>query len=137
MMYMSKADADRREMLVFGRKYDPANYRMGGIASFDHMSAKTARELITIGLMDPEETQEGSPTNEEFVSFVEGCDDPEEWFIHGYVVSPERDDCRINIEGVGAYCEVSVDELLEFVKAFRNADELVASPDSLPYCWYD
>lgn len=137
MMYMSNRDADEREQILFKRDYNPKNYEAGGIVRFDSLNATEARKLIEKGFLNPNESQNDSPTSEEFVSFIEGCKEPGDWFLHGYAVSPERSDHRITIEGIGTYCEVDTDDVVRFVMMCRFADELDAGTGQSLWCWYD
>lgn len=134
MMFITKRGAQEREQLVFKRDYDRENYKMGGICRFDKMSIPTARELIKLGYLDPGDAQNYAPSAKEIVDFCSG-DDEENWYVHGYVVSPERDDCRISIEGCGCEPMPDRDKLIAFVDMFRYADEFKI--DDGCYCWFD
>ena len=132
-MYMENSAANERELLIFGRAYDPENYKYGGINRFEFMDPATAKDLIRRGFLDPEETQNWSPTAKEFVDF---CHDyGSGWTLHGYVVSPERADCRVTIEGISCDRDLDRQEIVDFVEMFRGADEF--SVDHGAYCWYD
>lgn len=132
---MTFNEANEREQLVFNRPYDAENYRMGGISHFDHMSVETAKKLLEKGYIDPQDTQNSSPTASEMIAF---CDDgTDKWYLHGYVVSPERDDCRVTFEGAGSHVPLEPEDALSFARKFRNADELDVSPGGNAWCWYD
>ena len=127
--------ANERERLVFGEDIDMEKYRYGGTRSFSGMHPETARKLMELGYLDPEETQNCSPEAEYMVAFCEEMGDG--WYLHGYVVSPERSDCRITFEGIESYENLTAEEALKFAKAFRYADELCADAGCCAYCWYD
>lgn len=135
MYYLSKQRADMRERLVFRRPFDPKGYQMGGCVRFDEISPETARELIALDFLDPEDAQNSSPTAEEFVRFCEEHDG--DWYLHGYVISPTRDDTRVTIEGIGSRGAIPDDSLIDFIKMCRDADELNAERGCGVYCWYD
>lgn len=137
MNYITTKDANRREHILFGRDYDRDNYRLGGISYFKEASPKVIRELISVGFADPEEAQNSSPTIREFLEFIESQPDPENWYLHGYSVSPEREDVRVSIEGIGSYGPVASENLADFVMENRFADTLDIMPDHKVYCWYD
>ena len=74
-------------------------------------------------------------TAQEFIDFVEKHN-PEDWTFHGYVVSPDREDRRVSIEGIESAGKLSKDDLIDFLLEFRMADELDID-DGIAYCWYD
>lgn len=133
MMYMNINDANTREQIIFGRDYNPETYRYGGMIRFGYLTANDAHKLIDLGLMDPEDCQNSSPTAKEFLDFVDTFG--EDWYLHGYVISPERDDYRVTIEGIGCERPLEDDEKTEFIKMNRWADELEFENGA--YCWYD
>lgn len=137
MMYITIKQANEREQLLFGKKYNINNYRLGGVCGFDKVPAETMRKLIDEKYADPEETQNESPSIQEFLDFIEAREDPDNWYLHGYAVSPERDDVRVSVEGIGSYAPVSAEDLVDFVKLCRYADELDCTTDNPAYCWYD
>ena len=135
-MYLSVDDAERREQILFGRSYDGVKYSCGGICYFYDMTVAKAEELMRLGYMDPEGTQNDSQTVQEFVDFIKGCANPDGWRLHGYAVSPLRGDVRVTVDGIKSVEAIDTDTLLEFSMANRYADELSCS-DGMAYCWYD
>ena len=132
MKILTKEQTDQRDMLIFGEPYDPAEYS-GGTRHFERMDLKTAKELISLEFMDPEQGFNDAPLVKEFVEFME---DHEGFTAHGFTVSPDRSDCRTEIEGLifdGGY---SREDLADFIQAFKDADELMTEQEHL-YCWYD
>ena len=129
-MYLTP-EQNARRFEILGLKV-PKQW-LGGTFQFDSMTAEMGRQLITEGLMDPEVAQNDSPTNEEFVQFLESHP---EFIAHGYVVSPERHDVRISIEGIEFEGYPERDLLFEFVDKFHYADGFEISNDGL-YCWFD
>jgi hypothetical protein len=103
----------------------------GGVVHFDAMTYEQAQHCLDKGWMDPEYTQNDSPTNAEMVEFVKK--NPA-FVLHGYVVSTKRDDVRISIEGVRAAKKTTAKQRGAFVDMFRCADEFQLDP---PRAWYD
>lgn len=134
MMYMSNEAAEQREQLVFGRAYNRDTYKMGGCCRFEGLDVATANLLVALGYLDPEDRQNSSPTAREIIDFCNG-DDRDIWNLHGYVISPERADCRVTIEGCKSKSMPSADRIIDFAKTFRDADDFYV--DSYCYCWYD
>lgn len=130
-----------REHLIFDEDYKPENYGKRGSYTrhFDNMSVDTAEVLIKQGFLDPGETQNESPTVAEFIEFAKEHSDGNFTF-HGYVVGPERDDCRVSFEGVeGNSDEISKETIIDFSKMFMedyHADDVEIKANRL-YCWYD
>lgn len=130
-----------REHLIFGEDYKPENYGSHGSFTrrFKDMPISTAEILIKLGFLDPEETQNDSPTVREFIDFAKDHLDADFTF-HGYVVGPEREDCRVSFEGIeSSNDEISKETLLDFVKMFLveyPADNTDVGDDRL-WCWYD
>jgi len=130
-----------REHLIFGEDYKPENYGPHGsiVRRFEGMGIVAAEALIANGFLDPEKTQNESPTVREFIDFAKDHLDADFRF-HGYVVGPERKDCRVSIEGIeSTYDGFNKETLLDFVKMFLveyPANDMNVEYDRL-YCWYD
>ena len=133
-----KYNASKVEKIVFGGK---PTYSSGGIEPFSHLHPSKLKQLVEEGLVDPDGSQNDSPTTQEFLEFGEQF--PFVRYI-GYAVSPKRPDTRLTIEGI-VVSETNVPEeaLRSFRKAFKKfchaADEL-----DLPYenykfyrAWWD
>lgn len=133
--HISDEKANEREMIIFGRPYDRSRYVYGGCVHFDQISVTQAKELLEKGYVDPNDTQNCSPTMQEFIGYCSA--EPNKWYLHGYVISPERSDCRVTFEGIGSLVPLYPEEVIDFLKDFRYADELYADVYSCAYCWYD
>lgn len=123
--------AKDRDLIIFGR---PGNY-LGGIERFSKLSLSALRKLFVREYIDPDDSQNGSPTASEYLGFMEDHSDPS-WTVHGYVVSPKRGDCRVTIEGCEKDGAPTIDEIIDFVRMFRDANEFEVKKTGL-YCWYD
>lgn len=131
---LTNEEANERELLVFGENYDPEAYKYGGCRRFDEMDLETAKRLVELGYLDPEEDQNGSPTTQDYIDFCESWPDVP-YTMHGYVISPTRNDCRITLEGLSCEEHLTPEQALEFLKAFRYADECCV--DYGAWCWWD
>ena len=130
-------DKEEREQIVFHRHYDPKVYEERyGISKFKDLPLDVIKQLIEKGYLDPDDYQNCSPTVSSIVKFVEEHD-PANWRFHGYVVSAERDDTRVSIEGINSLKPLGKDDLIDFLQEFRYADELDAERNETVYCWYD
>lgn len=135
MRVLNDDEANEREQIVFGMNYSPARYEYGGISYFDDMDTATARKLMDLGYINPDDAQNCAPISREMIEFCENT--PGNWYLHGYVVSKDRNDSRITFEGVGSNDILNADQALEFYEMFRFADELEAHIGGTAYCWYD
>ena len=132
MNYIFKTNTDdalRQKIMGINATYD-----YGGITKFEKMTRKTFQELYDNGFIDVEDCYNSSPTHGEYKELLHQY--PEETiYLHGYIVSPERDDFRLTIEGVEAQSKNK-----EFLKAFKSlfgdADSFVCK-NGEQYCWYD
>lgn len=124
-----------RDRLLFG-EYSP-NYYFGGIRKY-RCSPGMIKKLLEMNFVNPKETQNESPSVEEFLDYLE--DVPEVTF-NGYVVSPERSDYRVSIEGFDVEIpDTEVDRMCELVKMFRDADEFNLIHDANTFflhAWWD
>jgi len=114
-----------RDSLIFE---EPVEYK-GGIASFEEMTVQTLKNLIALGYADPESTQNDSPTIAEFVKLMERHTDANSFLgAHGYVVSFERDDYRVSVEGVEGTVQ-HTEGLLDVLAICKSADEFEVESD--------
>ena len=135
--YLALFDADLRDRLIFGRDYDDAAYTRGGICQFQNMSVVTAKQLLNCGFLSPEEKHnELEPSVREILNFIERHN-PENWTLHGYAVSPKRQDVRVSIEGIRSIRPLSDEELTDFLSFFYTAADLIAEEGAPVSCWYD
>ncbi len=113
-----------REQIIWGEDFNPEQY-LGGVRHFECMRLEYVKELIEKGYLDPEDQQNFSPTAKEMIAFVEALDHSEDWLFEGYAVSPDREDCRVTLDGL--YCDnpmdISYDDMVDFVNFARLADE--------------
>ncbi len=120
----------RDSMLEFDPLFgDKENY---DVAHFHDLDAETLEKMIELGFADPEETQNYSPSIAEFLQFMQSNSG---FKAHGYVVSHERPDYRLTIEGLAGHA-TDFDDMQNFMYAFRQADEFTCEVGT-QYAWYD
>ena len=126
-----------REDMILGRrggKYD-AMY-------FKGLDVTALQTLVHEKFACPDDTQNSAPCIKEFLEFMKKYPFMK---AHGYIITPDRDDYRVSIEGVeGSYKEIPTSKTPEdvlkfnedFTAMFRHADEFEIGKGHF-YCWYD
>jgi len=99
---------------------------------FDNMGADTLQKMVDLRFADPNERQNNSPTIQEFIEFL---NDNPNFTAFGYVVSINRDDYRLSVEGVESFV-YDPRQFANFVNKFRMADEFTAT-ENYQRAWYD
>ena len=122
---------DKRRCEIMGISF-PVNY-LGGCCGFEGLNLNQLNLLLNEGFIDPEEQQNCAPNTAEFKEFLEAYPDVT---VHGYIISPDRTDYRVTIEGISYKGEVSTEMRQSFIEMFKFADEFDIEDDSL-YCWFD
>jgi hypothetical protein len=116
-----------RDKIVFGKSLSQKDYG-GGIKHFAGLTHQRCQSLINHNHTDPEDRQNDAPSFAQITDFLQR--NPS-FTAHGYVVSPEREDYRVTLEGVESDDDSDIDE---FCRMFHDADEFEVS---LPRAWYD
>ena len=142
---LTDQEAVERDEMIFGI-YDPEDY-YGGVRDFEGVPPETIAKLVEKDYADPEETQGGSPTIQEFLDFCKLH--PEMGLtLSGYVVSKYRSDCRVTVDGIagelrfGAKVSAAkaIAGLISFYETFRFADDLDVTQGTSSVvlsAWYD
>ena len=115
-------DHEARDLIV--RPYLPKdgyNYS-GGVVSFTCMPACILRELIDDSHANQAAAQNDAPTLGEILDFMERYEEFN-FTAHGYIVSPERPDYRVAVEGIETDSTIDGDCFQEFKDTFMHADE--------------
>ena len=121
-----------RDTIIFGN-YDEKRY-MGGIARFEGLKLPELIALATEGFLDLQEMQNCAPCIGEFMEFMARYSG---YTAHGYVVSANRDDYRVSIEGLEKQAKyIEAKETQVFTELFGQADEFVAN-GTQNFCWFD
>lgn len=125
--YTEEQDKERCKLVGV----DTKNF-FGGCARFVGMTYKTLQALVDKGYADPEDNTNGSTTLGEYLEFMK---EHPRFKAHGYVISNDREDRRITIEGLEAK-RVTIKEMVAFTNLDRFADEFEATQ---LYCrsWWD
>lgn len=128
--FLSK-QAKERDKIIFG-SYDPNAY-MGGIRKFKNLEVRDLRTLVNKGFADPEDAQNNSPTLGELLNFAEEYG-PNSYVFDGYVVSPNRSDCRVSVDSIKMVDNdfYSDEEEQAFEELTKYADE-----KDFGYAWWD
>ena len=132
MNYMFNLNADDTlRQNIMGIK---ARYEVGGLEKFSGMTLETLNKLAENNFVDLAHSFNNCPTVNYFKNFMEKY--PNEGLTaHGYLISPEREDYHVSIEGLEAK-STNDDFISDFIRTFSNADEL-DSECGKQRCWYD
>jgi hypothetical protein len=127
-----KTDAGREE-IVFGESIDWSEVS-GGVRRFRGLDAEDGQRLIDEGYLDPEGRQNYSPPARDMVEFALENGGT----LDGYVVSPNRGDARVSLEGLGVPARnCDAETIAAFARKFRHADEFHADTEHGCSCWFD
>lgn len=123
-------DAAARDKLIFGRKYNPAE--IYDIKRFENLSLTKLKKLIAGNFLELTDAQNAAPSIGEIYAFMKKYP---KYKAHGYVVSINRSDYRVSLEGVekGTTAD-SLKEMKDFAELFKDADDFNAAK---MYCWFD
>src|SRR5574337_845840 len=121
-------DQKRRDEIM---KLENPKY-VGGLERFDELNAEQLETLLKENFLSAKDTKGSSPNVQELLEFMKTNEDLN---AHGFVVSGDRDDCRMVIEGVVFYGRPSEELKENFFEMFHSADDLRIEKDEL-YCFY-
>jgi hypothetical protein len=120
-----------RDEYIFGDA-DPKKY-LGGVRHYENLDIGKLRWLKMKKFLKPEEKQNYAPTIDEFMKFMGKYPKVK---AHGYVVSLNRSDYRISIEGLMFTGIISHQLQKDFVELCRQADEF-RMEDCHLFAWWD
>ena len=161
-------DYDLRERILFNQPFDKDNnahfneeykasqergdsvaeqssifskYYVGGCRRFDKITVNQLKELLDANFIDGSQSQNGSPTVNEFLKFgmkMQCSDKYTLVYYEGYAISPDRDDYRVSIDGIKFESEYVIDRevLSAFWKFIQYASEVEIS-DTRGRGWWD
>lgn len=122
-------DHKTRDTIIYGKpittKYDIKNYK--------NLTLDQLRQLVALNFIELDECQNSSPSVSEFLEFIQKFP---QVTAHGYVVSPERNDYRVSIEGLEYKGPITVQLAIDFTNLCREADEFTLTENKLS-SWYD
>lgn len=130
MNKLNSSNITHAEKIIFGNEVKweyPSD-----IKYIEELSIEQLNALNKEGLLDLEEQQNYSPTIKEFIDFMSEFPQVK---AHGYIVSPQRDDCRISIEGLICNENITEELLFQFANGFHLADEFQVSKECLRVWW--
>jgi hypothetical protein len=104
----------------------------GGCEHYSGLTLEQLDKLIDNRFIDLSDRQNDSPTAQEFYEFIK---DHPEVKAHGYVISKDRNDYRVSIEGLEFDGVVSKTTMSDFVKLCRHADEFTCEQNKLRSWW--
>ena len=104
----------------------------GDHTHLDSISLDTLHKLVREGLLDPEGTQNDSPTVREFMEFMETYP---QVVANGYAIGAGRTDARISIEGLRSSGPMTLDLAIAVGDSFHKADEFQISGEGFRVCW--
>ena len=97
------------------------------------MGYDTLKQLVDEGFVDVEDRQNFAPTIQEMMEFSEKYD--KHYLFDGYVVSDERDDYRLSVDGFKRGGDFdTVEEAEDFADFCSEADELDLD---YAYAWWE
>lgn len=143
----NRDDKKRQEIIsTYGNLFDRGSLRdsaKGFIKDYDllyyaGLTAEGLKLLIEKGYADPEDRQNSAPSIGEFLEFMKAHP---RFGAHGYIVTPERDDYRVSVEGLSC-CGADIEDIVAFTNEYAHADEfsIDQSEEGEGYvcrCWYD
>lgn len=104
------------------------------------LSYSQVKALVVLDLINRLDNQNYSPTIEEFLDFCEDNNTSDEEIIFEcYIVSGDRDDRRLTIEGIRLLIHLASEKAKEkFILNFRMADEFdICNQDGYMRAWWD
>jgi len=125
---------DKLRQKIIGIK---ATYPLGGTQNFKWLSLEKLNKLIKNNFVNLEERQNPeAPTIREFWELLKKYPN-EPVILHGYIVSPKRDDYRISIEGLGGVSnnEDFLNDLNKLLEKYPYCEKTIET--DYQYCWYD
>jgi hypothetical protein len=105
----------------------------GGIARFKGVPLDVLQRLIDLGFVYMGKWNACPGVADLFLPFLKK--NPL-FTSHGYAVSGERKDSRIDVEGVESAASLTRGEIIDFANTFRRADDFDLTADHAR-CWYD
>lgn len=135
MMFDNRKDLNNdwfaRDEYIFGDA-DKSKY-LGGVRHYENLDIGKLRWLKMNNFLHTQERQNEAPSIAEFMEFMEKYPQVK---AHGYVVSIDRDDYRVSIEGLMMNGIVRPELQKDFVKLCHGADEFRLEDCHL-FSWWD
>lgn len=134
----NKRNAEARDQYIKDHADLDSEY-MGGIKRFSGLHVDDVKHLMEIGAADPDDRQNDAPSIQELVDFASDYADDYDVTFRGYVVSPERDDCRTSIDAIEVHSDGPIaaqdhDDFMDLVHD-HFADDVTSTPTSFDAWW--
>ena len=128
-------DSETRDRIIFGTPLAWDDY-MGGARRFHDLTREKLQQLISQGFANPADTQNFSPTISDLFDFAQRqANKGFEFTFEGYVISPERSDYRVSIDGLFYRGICSTELIFDFQEFVNEPDELDIEPNYLRAWW--
>ncbi len=128
-------DGETRDRIIFGTSIVWED-SMGGARRFHNLSRENLQQLISQGFANPADAQNFSPTVGDFFDFAQRQGNKGfEFIFEGYVISPERPDYRVSIDGLFYRGICSTELIFDFQEFVNEPDELEIEPNYLRAWW--
>lgn len=137
-----KTDRERERILI-GHEVDWSD-QFGGMVRFwngegggDPIGPDRFRHLINAGYIDPDGSQNRSPTMEDLCSYGEMLVEKYDVAVQytGYMISPDRDDGRITVTGITVTGSIPMAVRDGFRERFSEADNFSVGSDRCSAWW--
>lgn len=135
----NKRNAKARDQYIKDHADLDSEY-IGGIKRFNGLHIKDVEYLMdVIGAADPDDRQNEAPSIQELVDFASNYADDYDITFRGYVVSPDREDYRMSIDGIRIYSDTDIaaqdhDDFMDLVHD-HFADDVTSAPNVFDAWW--
>lgn len=133
--YLRLSEAAKNEL---SNKPNGPNQHIG----YEAVPLKVLQQLFDEHLIDPEETQNDSPSTKEFLTFLTELSDPlytGTHTVHGYIII-NREDERVSIEGLSSEGITDLGTVSYITSVTHHADEFninTKQDHTSIYSWWD
>lgn len=138
---LTQAQFAQRNQIIFGTPTVDWGKHFGGTMRYQQLELEALNQLIQHNLIELGEQQNDAPTVEECQQFLTKYPF---LTVHGYVVSPDRSDTRVSIEGFELKEGIFMRDIFasekypdfseDWSSITRNADEI---DEETYYAWWD
>jgi hypothetical protein len=123
----------RRDQLL-GISSQLWDFDVNRVERIESISLETLEILLAEKFIEPDESQDFSPSTSEFLEFMRIHP---ETYAHGYAISPYRDDYRVTIEGIYAKGYDNTCEIRKDFSPFCASADVLGVENAYLYSWWD
>ncbi len=128
-------ESETRDRIIFGAPVE-WQYSIGGAQRFDNLTIEKLEQLISQSFANPLDAQNFSPTITELLEFAQRqANKGFEFVFEGYVISPQRRDYRVSIDGLVYRGTYSTELIFDFQEFVGEPDEINLEPNYLRAWW--